>query len=109
MGALIMLGFLVWTTSLRINKTANKWFAVFIFSVVGLMLADSLWYEGFWGYPYSVISLNLTLFYTFTNHHRIEESKTILTNPKLQYLSMVGVAYEAGFNSKTTFNTTFKK
>ena len=62
MGALIMLGFLIWTTSLRINKTANKWFSVFIFSVVGLMLADSLWYEEFFGYPYSVISLNLTLF-----------------------------------------------
>jgi len=48
-------------------------------------------------------------FYTFINEYRIEESKKILMNPKKQYLSIIGVAFESGFNSKTTFNTTFKK
>ena len=61
-GALIMLGFLVWAISLRINKSANKWLAIFIFSTAFTMLADSLWYEDFFGYPYSVITLSMTLF-----------------------------------------------
>jgi AraC-like DNA-binding protein len=48
-------------------------------------------------------------FYEFVNRHRVEESKKLLTNTKLQHLNMVGIAFEAGFNSKTAFNTAFKK
>ncbi len=48
-------------------------------------------------------------FYGFVNRYRIEESKRILTTPQYQHLSMVGIAFEAGFNSKTAFNTAFKK
>jgi AraC-like DNA-binding protein len=48
-------------------------------------------------------------FYGFVNSYRVEESKTLLNSPKHQHLSMIGIAFEAGFNSKTAFNTAFKK
>ncbi|GAB3639960.1 helix-turn-helix domain-containing protein [Spirosoma arcticum] len=48
-------------------------------------------------------------FYQFVNGFRIEEAKSLLSDPKKSHLSMEGIAYEAGFNSKTVFNTTFKK
>jgi AraC-like DNA-binding protein len=48
-------------------------------------------------------------FYGFVNGYRVEESKMLLNSPKHQHLSMVGIAFEAGFNSKTAFYTAFKK
>lgn len=48
-------------------------------------------------------------FAQFVNRYRVEESKHLLRSPKHAHLSMVGIAYEAGFNSKTAFNTSFKK
>ena len=45
----------------------------------------------------------------FVNQYRITESKRILVATEYQHLSIVGIAYEAGFNSKTAFNNTFKK
>ncbi len=48
-------------------------------------------------------------FFNFINRYRVEESKRLLTTPHYQHLSMVGIAFEAGFNSKTAFNPTFKK
>ncbi|MEM6801689.1 MAG: DUF6000 family protein [Bacteroidota bacterium] len=48
-------------------------------------------------------------FYNFINRFRIEESKKILLDPDKQHLSILGVALESGFNSKTAFNTNFKK
>lgn len=48
-------------------------------------------------------------FYNFINKYRIEEAKLLLLSKRFNKLSIVGIAYESGFNSKTTFNTTFKK
>lgn len=48
-------------------------------------------------------------FYQFVNRYRIEEAKIVLMNPEMNHLSLVGIAFEVGFNSKTVFNTTFKK
>lgn len=48
-------------------------------------------------------------FFGFVNRYRVEESKHLLTSPQCQHLSMIGIAFEAGFNSKTAFNTAFKK
>jgi AraC-like DNA-binding protein len=48
-------------------------------------------------------------FFQFVNRYRIEEAKRILLSPEHAHLSMIGIAFECGFNSKTTFNTTFKK
>lgn len=47
-------------------------------------------------------------FYHFINGYRIEECKRILENSKDESVNMLGIAYDAGFNSKTTFNTAFK-
>nr|WP_315219771.1 helix-turn-helix domain-containing protein [uncultured Flavobacterium sp.] len=48
-------------------------------------------------------------FYNFINRYRIEEAKKLLLSEAYSQLNILGIAYEAGFNSKTTFNTTFKK
>lgn len=48
-------------------------------------------------------------FFQFINGYRVEEAKRLLASAQHQHLSMVGIAFEAGFSSKTTFNTTFKK
>lgn len=48
-------------------------------------------------------------FYQFINTYRIEESKRLLSDPKLGHLTILAIGFEAGFNSKTTFNTTFKQ
>lgn len=48
-------------------------------------------------------------FNQFVNRYRIEESKKLLLDEKQGHLNMLGIAYQAGFNSKTIFNTTFKK
>jgi AraC-like DNA-binding protein len=48
-------------------------------------------------------------FYNFVNKYRVEEAKKVLLSDKYNQLNILGIAYEAGFNSKTTFNTTFKK
>ena len=48
-------------------------------------------------------------FYQFVNGYWIEEAKRLLLDPKKSHLSIEGIAYEAGFNSKSVFNTTFKK
>lgn len=48
-------------------------------------------------------------FYNFVNKYRIEEAKKLLLSTRYNQLNILGIAYESGFNSKTTFNTTFKK
>lgn len=48
-------------------------------------------------------------FSQFVNRYRIEESKKLLLSEQHSHLNIVGIALESGFNSKTAFNTTFKK
>jgi AraC-like DNA-binding protein len=48
-------------------------------------------------------------FYDFINRYRIEEASRLLTNPKDQKITVLEVLYEVGFNSKSSFNTLFKK
>lgn len=48
-------------------------------------------------------------FYQFINELRTEEAKSLLLSKDTKHLDMLGVAVRAGFNSKTTFYTTFKK
>lgn len=47
-------------------------------------------------------------FNDFVNEYRVEEVKKRLTSPDLERLTILGIAYESGFNSKTTFNRIFK-
>ena len=47
-------------------------------------------------------------FRDFINKYRIEESKLLLTR-RNQNLNILGIAHDAGFNSKSSFNSAFKK
>lgn len=48
-------------------------------------------------------------FYDFVNTYRIEEVKMHLSDPNYAHYSILGIGLEAGFKSKSTFNTAFKK
>ncbi len=48
-------------------------------------------------------------FYNFINLYRIEEVKRMLADPAKDEYTVLRIAFEAGFNSKTVFNTMFKK
>lgn len=48
-------------------------------------------------------------FFELINRYRVEEAKKLLLDESWDYLSIVGIGFEAGFNSKTAFNTSFKK
>ncbi len=48
-------------------------------------------------------------FNEFINHQRIEYFKKIAVDPSYNHISLIGLAFESGFNSKTVFNTAFKK
>lgn len=49
------------------------------------------------------------IFFDFVNHHRIEQAKKSLTDPKLKHLSIHGIALDSGFRNKPSFNRIFKK
>jgi AraC-like DNA-binding protein len=51
----------------------------------------------------------LQSFFDYVNQLRIEEFKKQLLNPDKQHLSLLGLAFECGFNSKAAFNAVFKK
>jgi AraC-like DNA-binding protein len=48
-------------------------------------------------------------FFGLINGHRVDEARRLLLSPQHRHLSILGVAYEVGFSSKTTFYTAFKK
>lgn len=48
-------------------------------------------------------------FFDFVNRYRIDEAVRMLTNPADKKITVLEVLYEAGFNSKSSFNTLFKK
>lgn len=47
-------------------------------------------------------------FFNFINQYRIDEVKRKIQDPKFQNYSLLGIAYESGFNSKSAFNRVFK-
>ncbi|WP_296382718.1 helix-turn-helix domain-containing protein [Winogradskyella sp.] len=49
-----------------------------------------------------------TNFYQFINRFRVDEFKNLLKSPKAKQMSILGLAQEAGFSSKSTFYTAFK-
>ena len=56
--------------------------------------------------------LNQTLgvtFYDYINGYRVEAVKSTLVDSRKRHLTILTLAYEAGFESKATFNNAFKK
>jgi AraC-like DNA-binding protein len=47
--------------------------------------------------------------YDLVNGCRVEEAKRLLLDPKNRNFTILSIGFEAGFNSKTTLNTIFKK
>ena len=50
-----------------------------------------------------------TSFYQLINSFRVAEFKQLIQSPKAAQLSLLGLAHESGFSSKSTFYSTFKK
>lgn len=48
-------------------------------------------------------------FNDFVNTYRVREAQRLLADPRFAHYSLVGVALESGFNSRSTFNRVFKK
>lgn len=48
-------------------------------------------------------------FFDFINEYRIEHAMQILTDPEKREFTVLEILYEVGFNSKSSFNTAFKK
>jgi AraC-like DNA-binding protein len=48
-------------------------------------------------------------FYDYVNQYRVEEAKQLLLDPAKQGYKIAGIAFDAGFNSISTFNDVFRK
>jgi AraC-like DNA-binding protein len=48
-------------------------------------------------------------FYDFVNYYRVEEVKKLMTDPSKKNYNLLGLAMDAGFKSKSTFNLIFKR
>lgn len=48
-------------------------------------------------------------FIDFVNKHRVEHIKGLMQDEAYQKYSLLGLAFDSGFNSKSTFNRVFKK
>jgi AraC-like DNA-binding protein len=48
-------------------------------------------------------------FYDFVNKYRVEEVKRLMADSGTKNLNLLGIALEAGFKSKSTFNAIFKR
>lgn len=48
-------------------------------------------------------------FYDFINRYRVEEVKRRLAKKESEKYNLLAIAFDSGFNSKSTFNTIFKK
>ncbi len=48
-------------------------------------------------------------FYQLINEYRVLEFKKYLNDPKMNHITFLGLAYEAGFNSKSSFYRVFKE
>ena len=48
-------------------------------------------------------------FSEYINSFRIDQAILLLTDQKNEHLNIAGIAFECGFNSLSTFNTTFKR
>jgi YesN/AraC family two-component response regulator len=66
------------------------------------------------GFPSYQVSLAINegmkkSFYDLVNGYRVEEAKRLLLDIKNKNFTILSIGFDAGFNSKTTFNAVFKK
>ncbi|AMR30289.1 hypothetical protein A0256_02055 [Mucilaginibacter sp. PAMC 26640] len=88
-----------------------------------LMTVDKLYLDNELSLPQLAVAVNLSVhdlsfllnekigsnFFQFVNSYRVEEAKQLMQSGKHKNFNILGIAYSAGFSSKTTFNTAFKK
>lgn len=48
-------------------------------------------------------------FFEFVNSYRLDEVKARLLDPEFENYTIIAIAFDCGFNSKSTFNTLFKE
>jgi AraC-like DNA-binding protein len=48
-------------------------------------------------------------FFDFVNSYRVEEVRRRISEPSGRTLTLMAIALDAGFNSKSVFNTAFRK
>jgi AraC-like DNA-binding protein len=48
-------------------------------------------------------------FFDFVNSYRVKEVQRMMSDPSKKHYSLIAIAEEVGFNSKSTFNSVFKK
>lgn len=64
-------------------------------------------------YPHYITQVLSTVFdqnfYDFVNTYRVEEAKRLLKDPKMSNLTVLAIAFDCGFNSKSAFNRAFKQ
>jgi AraC-like DNA-binding protein len=48
-------------------------------------------------------------FYDFVNEYRLEHYRELARDPRNKQFTLLSLAYDSGFNSKSTFNSFFKK
>ena len=64
-------------------------------------------------YPHYITQVLSTVFnqnfYDYINTYRVEEAKKQLKDPKKSNFTILSIAFDCGFNSKTAFNRAFKQ
>lgn len=58
------------------------------------------------------VVLNVCLgrtFHDLINEYRVAEFKQRVLNPRFRHYTLLGIAFDCGFSSKSTFNSVFKK
>lgn len=48
-------------------------------------------------------------FFIFVNKYKVKKAQELLNNTAYDHYTILAIAFKSGFNSKTAFNTTFKK
>jgi len=73
-----------------------------------LKLADCVSFPAY-QVSYAINKKKSMNFSTYVNTYRVKHAKMLLNNSKFDYMNIIQIAYQSGFNSKTAFNTHFKK
>lgn len=93
------------------EKLVQKTTAEKLYLDPGLTLSSLAYHIGINPHDLSYIINNglQKKFYQFINELRTEEAKRLLLSQEAKRLDMFGIAIRAGFNSRTTFYSSFKK